>query len=124
MAKVHKTLRIEEALAERVKEAKREGESEAAAYARLVEAALDAPKATGQESDSSALVSALQANIDDLRQQVAVKDGQISELQAITKAAQTLHGVSEAAHVKQLDGGEERGRFSRAWAVLTGKDKD
>lgn len=45
MAKVHKSLRIEQALADRVRAAMAEGETETAAYARVIETGLDALEA-------------------------------------------------------------------------------
>ena len=122
MAKVHKTLRLEEGLADRAKAAQRPGESEAATLARLIEAGLDSLEGTQGGSGDSALVAALEANIADLRQQVAIKDGQIEALQGITKAAQALHGASEVAHVKSLEDGKQPGRWARAWAAITGRD--
>lgn len=119
MAKVHKTLRLDEELADRAKAAQRPGESEAATLARLIEAGLDSLEGT---QGRSALVAALEANISDLRQQVAIKDGQIEALQGITKAAQALHGASEVAHVKSLEDGKQPGRWARAWAAITGRD--
>lgn len=45
MAKVHKSLRIEQALADRVRDAMAKGETETAAYARVIETGLDALEA-------------------------------------------------------------------------------
>ena len=120
MAKVHKTLRLEEGLADRAKAAQHPGESEAATLARLIEAGLDTLE--GTQGSDSALVAALEANISDLRQQVAIKDDQIKALEGITKAAQALHGASEVAHVKSLEDGKQPGRWARAWAAITGRD--
>ena len=122
MAKVHKTLRLDEELANRAKAAQRAGESDSATLTRLIEAGLDSLE--GTQGGSALLVAALEANISDLRQQVAIKDDQIKALEGITKAAQTLHGASEVAHVKSLEDGKQPGRWARAWAAITGKDQD
>lgn len=126
MAKVHKTLRLDEELASRAKVAQRQGETDTATLARLIETGLDFLESEEKDREGTdALVSALQANINDLREQVAVKDKQIETLQGITQAAQALHGASEVVHVKSLeDGSNQPGRWARAWAALTGKDRE
>lgn len=132
MGKVQKSLRLEEELCERAKADRREGESEAATFARLIAAGLDAsaPETGGAtetkhgerpSGEAAGLVAALQANIEDLRgqcdtlkAQLAVKDGQIEALQGITANAQALHGATDVLHAKQLESGtSRRGWFSR-----------
>lgn len=106
MGKLHKTLRIEEADAARVSALRAEGESEAAAYARVISAGLDALE--GGESreeaatgDQGALVRSLSEHIDTLKAaneelsaQITIKDRHIETLTDITKAAQTLEGLA------------------------------
>lgn len=111
MGKLHKTLRIEEADAARVSALRAEGESEAAAYARIISAGLEALEGAGSREeavtgDQGALVRSLSEHIDTLKAaneelsgQLSVKDSQIEALTAITKEAQT---ITQAAQM--LDG--------------------
>ena len=114
MGKVHKTLRIEAELAERIDALKEAGESEAAAFTRILEAGAQtleggSPEAT-ETAQGGELVASLQEHIDTLKAaneelsaQLSIKDRHIETLTDITKAAQALEGL---AH-KQLAGGSE-----------------
>lgn len=113
MGKLHKTLRIEAELAERIDALKEAGESEAATFTRILEAGAQtleggSPEATGTAQGE--LVASLQEHIDTLKAaneelsaQLSIKDRHIETLTDITKAAQALEGL---AH-KQLTGGSE-----------------
>ena len=148
VGKVHKSLRIEESLEARAQALKAEGESDATAYGRIIEAGLDALEGRAQEqtqggeaaackeenpSSLQAVVDVQAAHIADLQtrlakadEQLATKDGQIKALEGITQAAQQLHGASDVIHVKQLESTEakKQGRWARAWAAFTGKEKE
>lgn len=148
MAKVSRSYRLEEKLLERIEAQRLEGETNVDTLTRALEAGLDAleGRAQGQtqggeaeagkeENPSSlqAVINAQSAHIADLRtrlakadEQLATKDGQIEALQGIAKAAQQLHGASDVMHAKQLESSEakQRGRWARAWAAFTGKDKE
>lgn len=113
MGKVHKTLRIEAELAERIDALKEAGESEAAAFSRILEAGaqtLEGGSDTPEAAQGGELVTSLQEHIDTLKAaneelsaQLSIKDRHIETLTDITKAAQALEGL---AH-KQLTGGED-----------------
>lgn len=127
MGKLHKTLRIEEGTAARVDALKAEGESEAAAYTRVICAGLDALEATGSggeaatDGDQAALVRSLTEHIDTLKAtteelsgQLRVKDSQIEALTAITQAAQALDGygrkqLTEPSETEVIEVPEEAG---------------
>ena len=142
MGKVHKSLRLDESLDERAQALKAEGESDATAYGRIIEAGLDALEGrdgqpaqdsdgeevaaqgeaaqTGQAQSLQAVVDAQRAHIADLQtrlakadEQLAAKDSHLEALEAITKAAQSLH----AMNTKQITDGSE-GRFRRAWRAF------
>lgn len=103
---IKKSLRIEEATAGRVAALQAEGESEAAAYARIISAGLEALEGAGSREeavtgDQSALVRSLSEHIDTLKAaneelsgQLAIKDRHIETLTEITKAAQALEGMA------------------------------
>lgn len=134
MAKTHKSLRIEDELIAGVQAVRLEGESEAAAYNRVIEAGLTVLEADKAEPGKTAagadnepqeaaqaptgadtrLVETLTATVDALREQLAVKDEQIAALTRLTDQAQQLHA---AAEVKALDTAEgnrkSRGLFAR-----------
>lgn len=139
MAKVHKSLRIDAELAERVRRAVADGESESAAYCRLIAAGLEASEgpcegdsaesgqdhAGGQDAAGEALTEALRAHIADLsaevetlRGQLEVKDAQITSLTRITEQSQTLHAVSER---KALETAEAKGHRRGLMARLFGR---
>lgn len=139
MARVHKSLRIDATDAERVRALMADGESEAAAYGRVISAGLDAlggaQAAQGTEvapdyhddadGPSDALTEALRAHVaslaaevDTLRAQLEVKDGQISALTRITEQSQTLHAVAERKALETTEAKAER----RGWlARLLGR---
>lgn len=132
MSKIHKTVRLEPELAERIENLRAEEETSAAVYIRVLSAGVSTlegapenvsePLSTPQApEDAAALVDALQAHVDSLRaevesyrNQLEVKDAQILSLTEVTKGAQLLHGMSEQ---KQLEDTEtkakRRGWFSR-----------
>lgn len=126
MPKVHKTLRFDEALAARVQASKSDGESDAAAYERIVVAGLDALEGKhpgGRDPTTGEHLADLREEIATLRSQLDVKDAQIEALQGIAAQAQALHGAADVLHAKQLESRESKrgGRLARAWAALTGK---
>lgn len=135
MARVHKSLRIDATDAERVRALMADGESEAAAYGRVISAGLDALEAAGgpeadadggeapdaRDAPSDALteslrahVATLAAEVDTLRAQLEVKDGQISALTRITEQSQTLHAVAEHKALETAEAkAERRGLLAR-----------
>lgn len=142
MARVHKSLRIDATDAERVRALMADGESEAAAYGRVISAGLaslegaageqtpvegtEAPDAReGADGTSHDLVAALTAHVatltaevGTLRAQLEVKDGQISALTRITEQSQTLHAVAEH---KALETAEAKAERRGLWARLFGR---
>ena len=139
MARLHKSLRIDATDAERVRALMVDGESEAAAYGRVISAGLDALEGTQTAQDteaapdyrddadgpSDALTDALRAHVaslaeevDTLRAQLAVKDEQITALTRITEQSQTLHAVAERKALETTEAKAER----RGWlARLLGR---
>lgn len=135
MARVHKSLRIDATDAERVRALMEDGESEAAAYGRVISAGLDALEAVGGPGTAAedgeapdahdapcdalteslrAHVATLAAEVDTLRAQLEVKDGQISALTRITEQSQTLHAVAEHKALETAEAkAERRGLFAR-----------
>lgn len=124
-------MRLDQATAERVRALMADGESETAAYGRVISAGLDAlesgdaaGRATSGTGDGAA-VKAMGRTIDALTAQMAVKDEQIraltritEESQTITRQAQTLHAAQAAKAI--TDGAEgRRGLLAR----LLGRDK-
>lgn len=139
MARVHKSLRIDATDAERVRALMADGESEAAAYGRVISAGLaslggaqaaqDTEVAPDYHDDadgpSDALTEALRAHVaslaaevDTLRAQLEVKDGQISALTRITEQSQTLHAVAEH---KALETAEAKSGRRGLWSRLFGR---
>lgn len=135
MAKVHKTLRLESAVADRVSTHKEEGESDSAVYVRVIVAGLDAMEqndATGarispdndpervntQQPSVDALnellaakdetIGALQSSVDILTAQVATKDDQIAKLTKLTDQAQQLQAITEAKALPAKTGISDR----------------
>lgn len=125
MAKVHKSLRVDEGDAERVRALMADGESESAAYGRVISAGLEALEASSttmaddggaedrdrRDEPSEALTEALRAHVaslaaevDTLRAQLDVKDGQIAALTRITDQSQTLHAVAERKALETSEG--------------------
>lgn len=120
MGKVHKSLRLDDSIADRVKESMLEGETETAAYARVIRAGLDAIDGNDERDNASSDVSVLHDHIETLKtvnaellRQIEVKDAQIESMTEITKAAQTLHAMNETKALEAADG-KKRGRF-RSW---------
>lgn len=135
MARVHKSLRIDATDAERVRALMADGESEAAAYGRVISAGLDALEAVGGPETAAedreapdahdatcdalteslrAHVATLAAEVDTLRAQLEVKDGQISALTRITEQSQTLHAVAEHKALETAEAkAERRGLLAR-----------
>lgn len=110
MGKVQKSLRIEEADAERVKALKEDGESEAAAYARVIRAGLEAlEEPAGTDGAERELLDLLKA-------QVAEKDAQIMRLQS-TLDAQAAAIAAEAVMRTR----RPRGLVGRVKALLMGE---
>lgn len=142
--KVHKSLRVEAATAERVRALMRDGESEASAYNRVLAAGLDAMEGeagSGQtEADGgtrassgdagggeamravSETLAALRGQLSVMASQLDAKDEQIRALtelagqsQTIAKQAQALHAVTEAKALPvEADEGAGQGR-RRGW---------
>lgn len=123
--RVHKSLRVDAVTAERVRATMRDGESEAAAYNRVLAAGLDAmgagpdhaepggagpARAEEGPADGGEAMRAVSDSLAALREQLAVmasqldaKDEQIRALtelagqsQTIARQAQALHAVTEA----------------------------
>ena len=138
--KVHKTLRIERDLAERVEARGIEGESATATYCRVLEAgvkALETAQDGGQADEgtqtagdaSQALITSLQSHIDTLKganaelsAQLAIKDKQIEALSVLTAQAQQnttkMLDVPQSEHSENTqDTGEEKRGF---WARVFG----
>lgn len=110
MAKVHKSFRIEEAIAAAVSDLANEGETEAATYNRVLSAGVAALTASQSDNEqpqgggvnlTPELFESMQAHIDTLKaaneklgEQLEVKDGQIRALSVLTAQAQELHGAA------------------------------
>ncbi len=110
MGKVHKSLRIDEALAGRVDAVKDDRESDSAAYSRIIEAGVSLLEAGGGDAQGAAptdpnaggaAVEALAATVDVLTAQLAIKDEQIASLTRLTEQAQTLHAMQAAKAIEQ-----------------------
>ena len=111
MATVKKSIRIDQETAERVSSIKAEGESEAAAYNRVICAGLDAigciGNHAGADGDTAAQEAAdtgagnsehiadLRATITDLRKQMEAKDRQIERTQELAAQAHRLHAEEQ-----------------------------
>lgn len=106
VGKIHKSLRLDESIADRVKGSMLEGETETAAYIRMIEAGLDAVgggDGTTWHNDGAKDVSALRDHMETLKavnaellEQLKIKDAQIESMTEITRAAQTLHAMGNA----------------------------
>lgn len=131
MAKVHESLRIEEAIAERVKAQAKDGESKAATYGRVLEAGLETLEGVTDhsaqeeqtervaEEASAGEVEALRDYVETLKAQVEVKDRQIETLTRITEQAQTLHAFTERKSLEQPQ--EQRPKERRSlWQRIFG----
>ena len=119
--KVHKTLRLDSGLAERVAALRRDGETDTALYARTIEAGAAALEGEGRSlqeeaeakpeegGDSAGTVEAMRETIailkedrEDLRRQLAEQSEahkkQLDTLAAITTDAQTIAKQSQTLH--------------------------
>lgn len=126
VARVHKSIRMEAETLRRARALMADGESESAALVRALEAGLDAleaaqatereghgtePTTIGGDALRDALeahVATLAAEVDALRAQLEVKDGQISALTRITEQSQTLHAVAEHKSLESAEGKRKR----------------
>ena len=144
MGKVHKTFRLDEELAEGVSDLKAEGESESAVYSRIIKAGLDAlesanqaepgtPAEGGAGKEEASSLQALQAVIDAKSEHIASLEKQlqaqneqvvaaINSLQA-SNAAQVTGDIVTAKLIESTEA-KKQGRWARAWAAFTGKDKE
>ena len=144
MGKVHKTFRLDEELAEGVSDLKAEGESESAVYSRIIKAGLDAlesgnqaepgtPAESGAGKEEASSLQALQAVIDAKNEHIASLEKQlqaqneqvvaaINSLQA-SNAAQVTGDIVTAKLIERSEA-KKQGRWARAWAAFTGKDKE
>ena len=126
-SRIHKAVRLERGLAERVTALRVEGESEADAYRRVIAAGVDAleqgepvdEKAPETPSEARLLISSLQGHIETLktanealRGQLDVKDRQIESLSVLTAQAQQATTRALEAPADD-DGSKRRGFFSR-----------
>lgn len=148
-ARVHKSLRVDAGLDARVRAQALDGESDAAAYSRVIEAGLSAMEgrrgdesghaaddggqaATGVQDGGNAAsdgaTGPLAATIEALRAQLDAKDGQIAALtdllgrsQDIASRAQALQAVTAKAvpAAGEGDGKRRRGLMAR----LFGREK-
>lgn len=115
--KRHKSLRIDEALDERIRALRSDGESDAAAYARVLAAGVAALEDGAAPAAAASSESALLDYIETLKAQVAIKDEQIGALTRLTEQAQALQAVQAA---KQLgDGSERLGAWQRFKRLFT-----
>lgn len=133
--KVHKTLRLDSSLAERVAALRRDGETDTALYARTIEAGAAALEEGGRSlqaeakpeegGDSAGTVEAMRETIailkedrEDLRRQLAEQSEahrkQLDTLAAITTDAQTIAKQSQTLHAmtetKELGTAEDNKR--------------
>lgn len=135
--KVHKTLRLDSGLAERVAALRRDGETDTALYARTIEAGAAALEGGGRSlqaeaeakpeegGDSAGTVEAMRETIailkedrEDLRRQLAEQSEahrkQLDTLAAITTDAQTIAKQSQTLHAmtetKELGTAEDNKR--------------
>lgn len=128
--KVHKSLRIDAGTAERVRALVRDGESEAAAYNRVLVAGLDAMNGAADSgkteqgvAEGDGAMHAVSETVAALREQLSVKDEQIRALtglveqsQTIAKQSQQLHAMAEAKALpveREDTGADERGDGGR-----------
>lgn len=130
-SRVHKSLRLDADLAARVTSLRSDGESEGAAYSRIIEAGVAALEGEEPgrerplENEATAggrVVAALESHVDTLKKQLdamaaqlATKDAQIEALTRLTEQAQTLHAMDTA---KALTDGEEAQEPAGAWARI------
>lgn len=122
MAKVHESLRIDEAIASRVLALAKDGESKAATYGRIIAAGLDtldgAERAESQASTPTELET-LREYAQTLKAQLEIKDEQIATLTRITEQAQALHAFTTEAKAIEVPREERQGFWARVFG--TGK---
>lgn len=125
MATIKKSLRIEEAIAERVTALKAEGESEAAAYSRVISAGLDAMEGQQEQeqeqpqaADATAQadrIADLKDQIDTLKGIIAKKDEQLEQANRLLDQGQKVQALALAQPKKSLP--------QRIKEFFTGSDK-
>lgn len=143
MAKIHKTMRLEEETAERIRALMEDGETETAAYARVIEAGLEtleprlkpektgagdgAPGASERRGDGEA--EALLDHIGTLKEanarlidQLAAKDAQIEALTRITEQAQALTAIEAKRGTMALESEDGKRRRRGLFARIFGRD--
>ena len=112
-AKFHLSLRVEPDVARRIEYMREEGQPLSKIYNRVLRAGVDALENTDvhAQDGSGELIATLQAHVETLTQQIAVKDGQIAALNESVrsmnenlKAAQMLH--MQTAQHKPIEAGE------------------
>ena len=131
--RVHKTIRLERGLAERVKALGTEGESETATYCRVLSAGADALSAQGAGdggeqpeaggNQGAALIASLRSHIETLQAanerlgaQLDIKDKQIEALSVLTaQAQQATTKALDAPQAERGGGGEEGEEKRRGW---------
>ena len=130
MAKVHESIRIEEAIAERVKAQAKDGESKAATYSRVLSAGDSEAKdqepeeqaTRAAEEASAGEIEALRDYVETLKAQVEVKDRQIETLTRITEQAQTLHAFTERKNLEPPSEQRPKERRRSWWSRHFGND--
>ena len=144
MGKVQKTLRFEESQAERIRALQADGETEAATIYRIMDAGLDAlesanqaepgtPAEGGAGKEEASSLQALQAVIDAKSEHIASLEKQLQaqneQVVAAINSLQTSNAAQVAGDIvtaKLIESTEakKQGRWARAWAAFTGKDKE
>ena len=144
MAKVSRSYRLEAELLERIEAQRAEGETNVDALTRALEAGLDAlesgnqaepgtPAEGGAGKEEASSLQALQAVIDAKSEHIASLEKQlqaqneqvvaaINSLQA-SNAAQVTGDIVTAKLIESTEA-KKQGRWARAWAAFTGKDKE
>lgn len=133
MATRHESLRIEESTAEAVMSLAEPNESKASVYNRVLRAGLKAldggsgnePEEQATEGDNEASESEIQTLRDFvgvLKEQLAIKDEQITSLTTLTSQAQQLHAITETKALETAEAKQERTETGGFWARLFGKD--
>ena len=103
MRRIHKSLRIDAADAERVRALMADGESEAAAYGRVISAGLEALEGAGDGDATASRASALASEVEGLRTRIEVRDRQIETLSCAASMSRKVLDVAVTA--------VERGRW-------------
>lgn len=133
MATIKKSLRIDQETADKVSSLKAEGESESAAYSRVISAGVAALEGNQQgggndeANDQSGApnqaehISDLRAIINDLRGQVEAKDKQIDRLQELIAQAHRLHMTEQERVVALALPSPKKGLGQRIREFFTGE---